>query len=420
MSSSDGQDNTPGFGGSFDAYGSSGATGGDTFTETSSTSWFERIGNSLKALLIAPIVILIGIVLLGWNEGRAVGTARSLTEGAGVVVSIAAAPVDPANEGKLVHVMAPLAVTGKLRDANFGVAADGLRLVRKVEAFQWKESSHSETRKKLGGGEETITTYSYATDWTDTPVDGASFKQPNGHRNPPVPVASQTFQAQKVQLGDFTLTPAQAGSFGKPVARPVEPGELAAVKAAAGGGAAQAQILDGRVYFGADPARPKVGDFRISYELVPAGDATVVARQTGKGFTGYATSNGRTIEILHDGQVPAAQVFKEAQQENTILTWILRAVGLVVLFVGFSMLVGPLSVIADIVPFIGSIVGGIGGFFAFGAALFVGSITIAIAWFAVRPLMSIGLIVAGVAAVVLFRKLAGSRRPAAGPASVKA
>jgi hypothetical protein len=418
MSSTDGQDNTPGFGGSFDAYGTSGATGGDTFSETTSTSWFERIGNSLKSLLLAPIVVLVGIVVLGWNEGRAVGTARSLTEGAGVVVSVEASPIQSGNEGKLVHVMGPLTVTGKLQDTGFGVSAEGLRLVRKVEAFQWKETSHSETRKKLGGGEETITTYTYSTEWTDTPVDGSSFKQPNGHRNPPVPVASQTFTAPKVQLGDFTLTSGQAGSLGKTQARPVQPAELAAVRAAAGNG--QAQILDGRVYVGADPARPKVGDFRISYEVAPAGEATVVARQSGKGFSAYTTSNGRSIEILHDGQVPAAQVFKEAQQENSILTWILRLVGMVVLFIGFSMLVGPLSVIADVVPFIGSIIGGIGSFFAFGAALFVGSITIAIAWFAVRPLMSIGLIVAGVAAVVLFRKLAGSRRPAAGPASVKA
>lgn len=390
---------------------------GDTFTEVTSRSWFSRIGSSLTGMLIGPLVVLIAIGLLFWNEGRAVGTARSLSEGAGRVVSIAASPVDAANDGKLVHVAGPIAVPGRLRDAAFGIEAEGLRLVRKVEVFQWKETSHSETRKKLGGGEETVTTYHYALDWTDHPVDGSSFKQPDGHRNPPVNVRGESFAQPRATLGAFALTPSQIGGLGETRTRPVTGSDEGAVRRAAGGATALS-VLDGRIHLGFDPMRPRLGDVRISYEVAQTPEATIVARQAGNGLAAFTTSNGRTIEILRNGRVPAEQVFADAQTENTILTWIIRVGGILLLALGFGMLLGPLSVLADVIPFLGSLIGGVSSMVAFALAVLVGSITIAIAWFAYRPLLSIGLIVAGVAIAYGLRKLGG--RKAAAPAAAGA
>lgn len=395
--------------------GASSQTGADTLTEVTSRSWFSRIGSSLTGLLIGPLVILGAIVLLFWNEGRAVGTARSLTEGAGAVVSVAAGTVDPANEGRLVHVAGPVATGGKLRDAASGVEADGLRLVRKVEAFQWRETSTSETHKKLGGGEETVTTHTYALGWTDHPVDGGAFKQPDGHRNPPVALAGATLSQTAARLGAFTLTVAQTGGLGRARPLPVERFDRAALQKTFGVAAA-GQLVDGRIYVGVDAARPRLGDLRISYEVAATPEATVVARQTGAGFTAFATSNGRTIEILRDGAVSPAQVFDDAQSGNTILTWIIRVGGILLLAFGFGLILGPLSVLADVVPFIGDLVGGASSMVALAAAVLVGAVTIAIAWFAYRPLLSVGLIVAGLVVAYGVRRLAG-RRPAAASAT---
>jgi hypothetical protein len=45
----------------------------DHFTETTSQGFFSRFGNSLFGLIIGPPLLVIGaIVLLWWNEGRAV------------------------------------------------------------------------------------------------------------------------------------------------------------------------------------------------------------------------------------------------------------------------------------------------------------------------------------------------------------
>ncbi len=395
--------------------GANSQTGPDTVTEVTSRSWFSRIGSSLTGLLIGPLVILGAIVLLFWNEGRAVGTARSLTEGAGAVVSVAAGTIDPANEGRLVHVTGPVTTGEKLRDAATGVEADGLRLVRKVEAFQWRETSTSETRKKLGGGEETVTTHTYALGWTDHPVDGSAFKQPEGHRNPPVALAGERMTQRSARIGAFALTPVQAGGPRASRPLPIEKWGRAALQKTPGNAAA-GQSVDGRIFVGVDAARPRLGDLRISYEVAATPDATVVARQTGTGFTAFTTSNGRTIEILRDGPMSPAQVFDDAQSGNTTMTWIIRVVGILILAFGFGLILGPLSVLADVVPFVGDLVGGASSMVALAAAAAVGSATIAVAWFASRPLLSAGLIVAGLVVAYGFRRLAG-RRPAAVPAT---
>src|SRR5580765_6380159 len=121
----------------------------DTFTEVTTRSWRSRIVESIKGVLFGFVLILGSGAALFWNEGRAVQTQRSLTEGAGVVIDIDPAQVDPANEGKLVHVSGDMRAPAPVVDADFGVSANGLRLVRSVEMFQWKEDKKTETRKNF-------------------------------------------------------------------------------------------------------------------------------------------------------------------------------------------------------------------------------------------------------------------------------
>ena len=77
---------------------------GNIFTERTHKSWFSRIGNSIFAVLFGLFLLVGSSVLLFWNEGQAVQTERSLTEGRGLVIDVDAARVDPANDGKLIHV----------------------------------------------------------------------------------------------------------------------------------------------------------------------------------------------------------------------------------------------------------------------------------------------------------------------------
>src|SRR5205823_9344504 len=109
--------------------------------------------------------------VLWTNEGRAVKTEKSLKEGQGAVVSVGSDKVVAANEHKLVH-MSGRATTGEtLSDPEFLVSRNTIKLRRNVEMYQWQEKKEEKERKKLGGGTEKVTTYSYEKAWSDEPVN---------------------------------------------------------------------------------------------------------------------------------------------------------------------------------------------------------------------------------------------------------
>lgn len=376
----------------------------DRITVTTSKSWFSRIGESIKSVLIGLILFIASFPLLFWNEGRAVRTARSLEEGAGAVVSVSANAVSPGNEGRLVHVTGPVATGGPVADGELGIQADAVKLIRNVEMYQWIEEEKSETRKKLGGGEETVTTYEYKKAWSADPVDSSAFYDPAGHENPgDFPLPSATFVADPVRLGAFTLSAEQVDQLDEATSLPVD---AAAAESLPEG--LSAQVANGGFYLGANPSSPVIGDVRISFQIVNPQQASVVAVQTGETFAAYQAEAGDSILLVEEGPHTAAEMFQTAQEANTLLTWILRAAGFFAMFLGLGLVFRPLSVVGDVVPFIGSLLGVGIGLFAFVTSLVLTFVTIAIAWIAVRPLLGISLLV--LAAGGLFWLISANRK----------
>lgn len=390
----------------------------DSFTVTTRNSWFGRLKNSIIGMLIGLLLVAGMAVLLFWNEGRAVQTARSLTEGAGLVVSVPADSVDAANDGKLVHVSGDVTTGHTPTDETFGISAPGVRLERNAEMFQWKENSESKTQDKLGGGQETVTTYTYVKVWDDSPIDSSRFKQPSGHENPPMEIASQDFQVPEAELGTFQLSPRVVSMIGAGKRLAVSPGQTAAIVAAYGGDK-RVTVAEGRIYLGNSTA-PAVGDYRISYQIVPLGPISVVGRQAASGFDAYQTQAGDELLMVDVGTVPAEKMFTDAQAENVVITWVLRAVGLVLLWIGFALIMAPLSAIAAVIPPLGQLIGWGTGIIALFLAVLVGTATIAIAWFWYRPLLALGIAVAGLAIAFAIGRLGRSRAKVAGPAVAQA
>src|SRR3954468_18054600 len=148
----------------------------DVFTEVSNTGWLGRIGGSIKGVLVGGILTLICVGVLFWNEGRAVKEAKRIEEGRTACVSVDTGKVDPANEKKEIHISGDATTADKPADEAFGVSASAIRLNRIVEMYQWKESKKTETKRKLGGGEEKVTTYTYEKTWDDDVIDSTDFK----------------------------------------------------------------------------------------------------------------------------------------------------------------------------------------------------------------------------------------------------
>jgi hypothetical protein len=155
------------------------------------------------------------------------------------------------------------------------------------------------------------------------------------------------------------------------------------------------QAVDGRFYLGADPSTPRIGDMRVSYKAVPAGQVSVIGRQSGSDFTDYPTKAGDKLLIVKPGTKSAVEMFSDAQTENKMWTWIIRIVGAVMMFVGFQLIFAPLVVVADVVPMIGNVLGAGASLVSFIATAVLAPLVIAIAWLWYRPLVSIIVLAVG-------------------------
>ncbi len=376
----------------------------DSYSTSSNESWFTRIKNAIVGVLIGIIMFIVSFPVLFWNEGRAVRTAQSLAEGSKSVISVSSDKVDSGNEQKLVHLTGLATTKETLKDSIFNVSEkNAIKLIRHVEMYQWKEHKKSESRKQVGGNKKTITTYSYDRVWSDDIINSRNFNQSQGHQNPSqMPYSREEKQANDVTLGAFTLSKSLINEITSRTPVQISADTLPA------GLKNKLEVSSNYYYLGDNPSSPQIGDTRISFDVVKPVTVSIIARQTGKTFEPYQTKAGDAIERLEMGEVSADGMFKHAQEENSIWTWILRAVGFILMLIGLNLIFAPIAVFADVIPFIGSLIGG--GIFlsSLFLSLILSSITISVAWLFYRPLIGILLIaggcVAGFAIMMFIKK----------------
>lgn len=380
----------------------------DSHTRVTSESWGGRLGNAIKGVVFGLVLFVAAFPLLFWNEGRAVKRYKTLKEGGGTVVSVPADNVDAINGGKLIHVTGQATTEETLKDSVFGISAKAIKLKRVAEMYQWQESVSSRTKKKVGGGSKTVKTFSYSRTWSGSRIDSSRFDDPTGHENPgAMPHTSRDIVAKQVRLGAFKLTRALVAKIGnfEPLAvagdTPV-PGELGE----------QAKLQGNGFYIGANPSSPQIGDIRVRFEVAMPSEVSVIANQVDDTFEPYRAEAGGTIELLQMGVHTAEAMIEKAQASNRMLTWILRLAGFLLMLIGLNMFFRPLSVLADVLPILGNIVGAGTGLIAFLISMALSLVTIAIAWVVYRPLLGIGLIVA---AVILAVLIGGKLRKGATP-----
>lgn len=183
------------------------------------------------------------------------------------VPTIAADHVDPANEGRMVSLKGPLEVHAKATDTQLGISADAVMLLRFAEMLQWRETCNGAN-------------CTYQEVWSPQVVDSSKF--PADHKNPArLPITSARFSSGDVRLGAFHLDAAALGNYRlgaslrvKPVPLPVKSSELPSNLGMT------FRDANGVLYAG-DPAHRKVGDVRVSYRIIPAGDVEITGTQRG-------------------------------------------------------------------------------------------------------------------------------------------
>ena len=149
------------------------------YTETTTTGYGTRVGNSFKAIGSGLLMFVLGTVLLWWNEGRAVKTEKMLDEAGSKYVEMENPnKKDASLEGELICGTAMATTEDSLTDADFGIGAKAISIRRSVEYYQWVEHAQTKKEDKLGGKEVTTTTYTYSKQWVSSPVQSSQFHDP--------------------------------------------------------------------------------------------------------------------------------------------------------------------------------------------------------------------------------------------------
>ena len=149
------------------------------YTETTTTGYGTRVGNSFKSIGTGFILFCAATALLWWNEGRAVKTAKMLEEAGSAWVEMPnPSKIDQSLDGELVCGTALATTEDSLIDKDFGIGAKAIAIKRHVEYYQWVEHAESKSEDKLGGKEVTTTTYTYSQQWVSSPVQSSQFKDP--------------------------------------------------------------------------------------------------------------------------------------------------------------------------------------------------------------------------------------------------
>jgi hypothetical protein len=375
--------------------------------------------NAAKSTLFGLILAVVAAAVLFWNEGRAVKTYLALLEGAGIVVSVDAAKPDPANDGKLIHIAGKLVPSDVPTDKTFNIGAPGaLRLARKVEMYQWQEIEKEEKRKTSDGKEETIKSYVYELGWSDNPVDSSKFKNADAPKNPSMPFVGEKSTVSAATIGGFELAGSDVSYLGSNVPVTLTSDDWLNFKKGFTG-AKPVWFRDNALHVSLIYGKPVLGDLRISYTRGGADQASVAGKQTGTKIGPYLTSGGRNLLLVREGVTTAAQMFDEAQSANTVMTWILRVVGLLVMFIGFKLAFSILTAIGDAIPFVGNMVRAGTSLVAFAMTMLFGALAIGIGWIFYRPLLGFGILAAGVLAMIAVSFM-GRGKPAPAPQAQRA
>ena len=417
----------------------------DKVTVSSHNSYGSRVGNSFKAILWGIILVWISIWLLIWNEKNFVEQKAALDEWASIVQEAVIDQINSELDWSEIHVSWQTASDDEtLRDDVFWVVTDDLKLIRTVEMYQWYEDEDTECHDNYWWSEDCETTYTYDTKWSENAIDSNDFYQTSNHENPTIrEYESNEWVKNPITLGAYTLTDTfidklvnyrtinlseqeivtpekYKNSTVEQVTQTVETTETTVednnnnylygdseennTANTTESTNERFHINGNQIYIWLDPTKPAVWDLRITFSSVKPWTVSVIWKQVNSELTSYTASNWRPIALLEEGSVTAADMFLHAQQANKNLTWLLRILWIFLMYCGFAAMFKFIETIAKVLPFLANIIWVWTGLIALWLTLVVWSVTIWIAWIAVRPVVWISCLVVAVAWIFLLVK----------------
>lgn len=313
-------------------------------TETVTESWGERILDSIKGVIIGILLFFGSFVLLFWNEGRV-----NVTNIAKKATHISSTSEAPQNlDMKLISTTGNLETKQEIGDT-YLKPSSYIELNRNAEMFAWVEHVETDSKKEMGGSKKTKRTYIYKKEWVDAPTDSSNFKEVKGHKNPKMTIVDKTNLSNQTNIGVYSLnTP----NIELPDATNITL-DKNNTKLKEGMGLANSEYI----YKGSGTLEsPQVGDIRVSYSVVrPRENATVFGQLNladKKISPHYGKENTKLYRLFFKSRDAALATM---QNEYETTTWMLRGAGFAMMWFGLFLILGPIGIFLDVVPFVGSL-----------------------------------------------------------------
>ena len=391
-------------------------------TQTTRTTYGQRLKNSGSAIVGGLIMFVIGTIILFWNEGRTIKTTRMIKQADKECVELPeVGTLDPSFDGKLVHLTGFATTEETFADSTFGIFAnDILSMKREVEYYQMVERTETETKKKLDGSEEQITTYYYDEKWVSDPVDSKDFYDSDRREAnwTLVTCEDREYVAQEAVVGAYKLPESMVASLSNEKRMDIHPDQeyLDAIDEIAKRNFYTrkdlVQVADNSVYIGLNPAQPAIGDVRVRFYAVPKENVSILARIQGDSFAEFVHKNGKSMRLIRDGVVSKDEMIEQEKAANKALAWGLRILGFLLIYFGLKNIFKFVDSLFKIIPIVTNIVSFGIGLACFIVALAWSIIVISVGWIFYRPVLGIIMLVAGAAAIWFVWKKGKEKREA--------
>ncbi|MFH1315174.1 MAG: TMEM43 family protein [Candidatus Uhrbacteria bacterium] len=375
----------------------------DVYHTSKTVSYGSRIKNSFVGVLLGIALFLGSFFVLYFNEGT---TDLSSVAETAVPIESSVVSENPELQGQLVSTAGTVTSPQQLGDSMFFQQGDYLQVERVSEMYSWVEKKTTSKKKNLGGSETQDTTYEYTKEWTDEVPSSSGFYQSGSYYNPVKQIDSQTMTVSKASIGKYQIQP-KTVTFPEAAFVPLSSNNIDLPED-------MTFISDDYLYNGIDYNNPEVGDIRVSYQVVRAGqEMTLFGSLNDNLISSYTNQDGDSLyRLFYEDTAGAIAVM---HSEFTTSLWMFRLIGFLMMWFGMLFVLRPITVLLDVVPIFGSISGFAFFFFTLPIAVLLSLLTIVISLLFHNIVIT--MIVAVVAIVVTLLVLMRRNKKTAAPAA---
>lgn len=348
----------------------------DEFIETQDFTWLQRVKASIAGIVFAPLFCFAGFYMLKYGEIKHANSTIGLKKIEQQVVE-----EKDGRNGDLIKVDGYIRATKTHVDNEVGLTRKAIKLKRRVYTYQWTERKETRKKRTRGGGEKKTTTYTYSKSWQEGIKNSNNFKHPEGHENPSSTLFStQIFSQPSIKLDDYTLMNRLAYNLKNYRRLDIDKRMLSrpndyqffidTTRVVSYAGSTPSYPITALFSGIGTPETPEIGDTKITFSEVKAGDYSIVGVKrdntlkamahkdlqiyngSENGFIRWSQKEGY-FGMIFLGHPSKEVMFKKTHSSIDFWFVLLRFGGLLFLVAGFMIVARPVQLILSFIPFFG-------------------------------------------------------------------